>query len=78
VHKYTPGELRFIKSKIAGRSYTEVVELFNRRFGLSVTAGSLAGAVNYYGLGSNGRLHKYTPKEIRFLEGKSPGGATPN
>jgi hypothetical protein len=72
-HKYTPRELRFIKSKISNHSYAEVAELFNKRFGLSVTANQIGSVLVYYKLGGNGKNHRYTPKEIRFLTSKVAG-----
>jgi hypothetical protein len=72
MHKYTPKEIRFLENKIAGRSYAEMTTLFNKRFGLSITVNQMSFTLFYHKLANN-RCHKYTPKEIRFLESKIAG-----
>jgi hypothetical protein len=53
-HRYTPEEIRFLESNIAGRSYAELAEMFNRKFNLSMTTMLLKTILYYYGL-KNGR-----------------------
>jgi hypothetical protein len=72
VHKYTPREIEFLEKKGAGRSQAELADLFNQRFGLSLTVSQINGACTYYGM-SFCRRHKYTPREICFLENKVKG-----
>jgi hypothetical protein len=40
-HKYTPEEMQFIRDNITGRSYAEFTEMFNRRFGCSLSTVAL-------------------------------------
>jgi hypothetical protein len=40
-HKYTPEERRFIEDNISGRSYAELVYLFNRKFNCSISNGQI-------------------------------------
>jgi hypothetical protein len=74
MHKYTRTEIRFLETKIAGRGYAELTELFNRRFGLAQTENAIRYAAFSRGL-TNGlpRAHKWTPKEVRFLKSKIAG-----
>jgi hypothetical protein len=69
MHKYTPEEIRFIKSEIAGRSYAELTELFNQRFGLSVTVGQMKSFRGNYGL-RNGRDFRFPPGHVPFNKGR--------
>jgi hypothetical protein len=57
-HKYTPEEIRFIKKNIAGRSYADMTEMFNRRFGISLTFAAIKEAAHRRGLysGLDGRF----------------------
>jgi hypothetical protein len=75
-HKYTPAEIRFLERNIAGRSYAELAELFNRRLGLPVTAEQMRRTASRYGL-SNGRGGRFKPGQTPFNKGKkgyySPG-----
>jgi hypothetical protein len=71
-HRYTARELRFIKTSLVKHSYGETADMFNRRFGLSITVDQINSIISYYKLGS-GRFHKYTAAEIRFLEKKVAG-----
>jgi hypothetical protein len=63
MRKYTPEEKQFIKRNTTGRSYAEVTELFNRRFGLSVTVGKIKGTIKRLGL-CNGRDTRFRPGHI--------------
>jgi hypothetical protein len=75
-HNYTPEEIRFIKRKIAGRSYAEMTGLFNERFGLSITLSQMKGVLKRHGL-CNGRDCRFRPGLIPPNKGKkgycSPG-----
>jgi hypothetical protein len=69
VHKYTPKELWFIKSKIAGRSYAELTALFNKRFELSMTVTQISGTIARYNL-TNGRDCRFPPGLVPFNKGR--------
>jgi hypothetical protein len=56
MHKWTPKEIRFLEKNIAGRSYAEMTELFNHRFGLSLTLGQITSALKSHKL-HNGINH---------------------
>ncbi|MDR1637986.1 MAG: hypothetical protein LBR93_11700 [Treponema sp.] len=62
-HNYTAAEIRFLEKKVAGRSYAELTELFNRRFGLSFTVSRLNSALGRLGL-RNGRDCRFRPGNI--------------
>jgi hypothetical protein len=72
-HYYTPEEIRFIKKKIAGRSYAEITDLFNKRFGLrgkkKLTLDQMRGVIKRYGL-CNGRDRRFRPGQIPHNKGK--------
>jgi hypothetical protein len=68
-HKYTPKEIRFLESKVTGRSYAELAALFNKRFGLSVTASQIGSVLKRYNL-SNGRDCRFRPGQISPNKGK--------
>jgi hypothetical protein len=71
-----PVHIRFLSRKIAGRSCKEVTRLFNERFGMSATPGSVRSLLTKNGLRNNhGRgvprddRKKYLPQHIKFLKG---------
>jgi hypothetical protein len=73
---YTPAHIRFLSTKIAGRSCREVTRLFNERFGMSASESAMRTLLTRYGLRNNrGRgvlrmeRRKYLPHHIRFLRG---------
>ena len=66
--KYTPAEIRFIKGRIAGRSYAEMAELFNRSLGLQVTVEQMKSTIARYLL-SNGRDCRFRPGQIPHNKG---------
>jgi hypothetical protein len=68
-HRYTPEEIRFLKKKVAGRSYAELTALFNRRFGLEITVSQMGSNVKRYGL-SNGRDCRFKPGQVSHNKGK--------
>jgi hypothetical protein len=41
-NKYTPEQIRFVRDNLPGRTRKEMLELFNRRFGLSITKEEIA------------------------------------
>jgi hypothetical protein len=49
-HSYTPKEIRFLEKNVAGRSYTKLTELFNRRFGLTLSESKVKDTCRYRGL----------------------------
>ena len=73
-HTYTAAEIRFLESKVAGRSYAELTGMFNRRFGLSFTVPRLSAALKRFKL-ANGRDCRFRPGHIPFSKGKK--GAAP-
>ena len=68
-HKYTAAEIRFLKSKVTGRSYAELTEMFNRRFGLTFTVSRLSSAIKRLNM-TNGRDCRFQPGHISFNKGK--------
>jgi hypothetical protein len=62
--KYTPEEIQFIRDNIKGRSYAELLELFNRRFGLSITLMQMEGVIK--------RRKIYNGIDSRFVPGNIP------
>jgi hypothetical protein len=68
-HTYTAAEIRFLERKVAGRSYAELTELFNRRFGLSFTVSRLRSTLTRLNL-ANGRDCRFRPGQIPFNKGK--------
>jgi len=66
-YKYRDKHIAFLRKNIPGRSYAEVTKLFNKRFRLSVTIGSISYLLHEHGL-CNYDSHRYTPEEIRFLK----------
>jgi hypothetical protein len=69
MRKYTPEEVRFIKREVAGRGCAELTELFNRRFGLSVTAGQMKSFMGNHRL-RNGRDGRFRPGQVPFNKGR--------
>jgi hypothetical protein len=68
-HHYTAAEKRFLEKQVAGRSYAELTELFNRRFGLALTFHQINGTLERLGL-SNGRDCRFRPGQIPFNKGR--------
>jgi hypothetical protein len=65
-HKYSDEEKNFIVENVKGRTVAELTELFNRRFGLSLTKEQIVGFMKYYKL-RNGILHRYSDEEKNFI-----------
>jgi len=53
-HRYTPEEIRFLKRNVKGRSVVDLTDLFNRQFGLQLSAGRIRGIKSLHKL-RNGR-----------------------
>jgi hypothetical protein len=70
MHKYTPKELRFLESKVSGRSYAELTELFNRRFGLSFSVTRISSTLKRLNL-SNGRDTRFPPGNVPVNKGRT-------
>jgi hypothetical protein len=72
-HNFTRDEILFIKRKIAGRSYAEMTELFNRQFGLrgkkKLTLEQMKGVLGRNKL-RNGRDGRIQPWQIPHNKGK--------
>jgi hypothetical protein len=71
-----PAHIHFLSKKITGRSYKEVMRLFNERFGMSATEEAIKTLLTRYGLRNNHcpgipryDRRKYLPHHIRFLKG---------
>jgi hypothetical protein len=64
MRNYTPEEIRFIRKNIAGRSYADMTDLFNRHFGLrgkkKLTFGQMKGTLIRRGIG-NGLSGRFLP-----------------
>jgi hypothetical protein len=72
-YKWTPEEIQFIKDNIAGRTYAELTEMFNRQFGRSATIDQMRHMMfRKYGL-RNGLKNRYTPEEIQFIKDNIAG-----
>jgi hypothetical protein len=67
MRKYTPEEIKFVKKKIIGRSYTDMLHLFNKHFGLrgkkKLTFGQMRGILKRHNL-SNGLPRRFQPGHI--------------
>jgi hypothetical protein len=57
-HHYTPEERQFLKDNVAGRSYAELTDMFNRKFNLSCSVIMIKNISSYFGL-KNGILSKF-------------------
>jgi hypothetical protein len=66
--KYTPAQIRFIESKIDGRSVAEMTTLFNKRFGLSITEGKIKCFMANHKL-RNGRDCRFQPGQVSHNKG---------
>jgi hypothetical protein len=75
--KYTPEQIRFVKDNITRHTYAEMRDLFNRRFGLSITGGQMKGILDNHKIRSGLRLGRfqpvYTPDQIQFLRDNIAG-----
>jgi len=80
-YKYLDKHIAFLKKNIPGRSYAEVTELFNRRFGLLLSFTQMKSLlknhnlVNGFGHGNPTipRERKYMDKHLRYLRKIVPG-----
>jgi hypothetical protein len=68
-HYYTAVEIRFLKNYVAGRSYAELAEMFNRRFNTSLCVSQIRGTCGNHGL-INGRDCRFLPGTIPPNKGK--------
>jgi hypothetical protein len=68
MHKYSPEEIRFIEKSIAGRSYAEMTDLFNRHFGLRGKKKLTPGKMGY--MLKKNKLSNGLPR--RFQPGNTP------
>jgi hypothetical protein len=63
-HRYTPEEILYLKDNIAGRSYNEMTNLFNKHFGLrgkkKFSFVQIKGALISHGI-ANGRSGRFLP-----------------
>jgi hypothetical protein len=74
-HRWTPEEIQFLKDNIAGRNYTELAKLFNRKFHLSMKGGQLYDALHYHDPKNplHSKNHRYTPEENEFIKNNIAG-----
>lgn len=72
-HHYTPEQVVFLETNIAGRSYAEITGLFNARFGTDLRISQITGALKNRGL-CNGRDTRIKPGSMPHNKGK-PGNA---
>ena len=68
-HKYTAAQIRFLERNVAGRAYVELAGMFNKRFGLSLSASRIGGALKRHNL-SNGRDSRFRPGQPSHNKGK--------
>lgn len=69
IHKYTKTEIRFLEKNVAGRSYAELTEMFNKRFGLDFTRNRIQSTLHRLGL-ANGRDGRFRPGSIPPNKGR--------
>ncbi|MDR2159408.1 MAG: HNH endonuclease [Treponema sp.] len=70
MHRYTAAEIRFLEKKVAGRSYAELTDMFNRRFGLSFNVAQINSTLGRLGL-RNGRDCRFQPGQVSHNKGKT-------
>jgi len=58
-HLYSEDEKQFLKINVTGKSYQEITDLFNARFGLDLSSKTIGGALKRYDL-KNGRNGCFT------------------
>jgi len=69
-HHYTPREANFIKKHVAGRSYIELTNLFNKqRFGPPITPSQMTGFIKYHHL-KRGRDTRFKPGQVPYTKGR--------
>jgi hypothetical protein len=72
MRNYTMEEIKFVKKKIVGRSYTDMLHLFNEHFGLrgkeKLTFGQVRGILQRHNL-SNGLPRRFQPGHIPHNKG---------
>lgn len=67
IHRYTKEQVDYLKSICTGRTRQEIHTLFNQKFGLSVTFGSIRSAMSRYGI--KNKLQGYNSQ---FRNGHQP------
>jgi hypothetical protein len=68
--KYTPEEIKFIKDNVTGRTRAELTDMFNRRFGRSITSARMGSIIHNHKLNPRAR---HAPEEIQFIRKNLPG-----
>jgi hypothetical protein len=58
-HKFTPEEIQFLRDNLPGRTYAEMMEFFNRHFGLSITFKQMKNVIYYYKLHNGMPQHRF-------------------
>jgi hypothetical protein len=67
--KYLPHHIRFLKGIVKGRSYAEITELFNRKFGSAISVNAMGSLLKRYNL-KNGRDCSFKPGNVSFNKGR--------
>lgn len=65
--KYTAKQIQFLKENVKGRTFAELLILFNRRFKLSISIEMLRCVCYYYGFCNGNFRPHYTPEELKFI-----------
>ena len=68
-HKYTPEQTEYLKGKIPGRSYSELSELFYKKFGVRLTSSQIKGFIGNRKL-CTGKTGRFEKGQIAFNKGK--------
>ena len=68
-HEYTEEERSFIRGNVAGRSYAEMTELFNKTFNLNLGIYQISGTIKRLGL-KNGRDCKFFKGQASHNKGQ--------
>jgi hypothetical protein len=72
-HRFAPEEKRFVRDNISGKSDAEMTELFNRRFGLSLSKSKIRGLIKREKTYSGKYPRRYTPEETLFIKENHSG-----
>ena len=75
-HKYTEEQKAFLQNNVAGRSYLELTELFNKTFGLDFGVERIGGTIKRLGL-KNGRDCRFSKEHAPFNKGKKGARMSP-
>jgi hypothetical protein len=71
--RYTPEEVQFVRDNLPGRPRAELLEMFNKRFGLSINKGQMDGLISRKKLRNSLPPHRFKPGHPGFNQGHSIG-----